>query len=72
MDVSISIMSLIFTAVLLSSGPQGFATQRSKEFGSIYEYVAAEFQNAVGCKEVVRNLSRIRFLIFKENVRVAA
>ncbi|CAH0492770.1 unnamed protein product [Peronospora farinosa] len=54
MDVSIGIMSFTFTAVLLSSGPQGFAAQRSKEFGSRNAYVAAEFQNAVGCEKVVR------------------
>ncbi|GMF38817.1 unnamed protein product [Phytophthora fragariaefolia] len=54
MDVSIGIMSFAFTAVLLSSGPQGFAAQRSKEFGSRNAYVAAEFQNAVGCEKVVR------------------
>ncbi|CAI5711115.1 unnamed protein product [Hyaloperonospora brassicae] len=54
MDASIGIMSFAFTAVLLSSGPQGFAAQRSKEFGSRNAYVAAEFQNAVGCEKVVR------------------
>uniref|UniRef100_H3GWR7 ABC transporter domain-containing protein n=1 Tax=Phytophthora ramorum TaxID=164328 RepID=H3GWR7_PHYRM len=54
MDASIGIMSFGFTAVLLSSGPQGFAAQRSKEFGSRNAYVAAEFQNAVGCEKVVR------------------
>lgn len=54
MDVSIGVMSFAFTAMLLSSGPQGFAAQRSKEFGSKNAYVAAEFQNAVGCQKVVR------------------
>ncbi|RLN51889.1 hypothetical protein BBJ29_005760 [Phytophthora kernoviae] len=54
MDASIGVMSFAFTAVLLTSGPQGFAAQRSKEFGSKNAYVAAEFQNAVGCEKVVR------------------
>ncbi|CEG46591.1 atp-binding cassette superfamily [Plasmopara halstedii] len=54
MDASIGVMSFAFTAMLLSSGPQGFAAQRSKEFGSRNAYVAAEFQNAVGCEKVVR------------------
>lgn len=54
MDYSIGVMSFAFTAMLLSSGPQGFAAQRSKEFGSKNAYVAAEFQNAVSCQKVVR------------------
>lgn len=54
MDVSIGVMAFAFSAVLLSSGPQGFAAQRSKEFGSKNAYVAAEFQNAVACQKVVR------------------
>lgn len=54
MDPSIGIMAFAFAAVILSSGPQGFAAQRSKDFGSKNAYVAAEFQNAVACQKVVR------------------
>ncbi|TMW57634.1 hypothetical protein Poli38472_003559 [Pythium oligandrum] len=54
MDYSIGVMAFAFSAVLLSSGPQGFAAQRSKEFGSKNAYVASEFQNAVACQKVVR------------------
>lgn len=53
-DYSIGIMAFAFSAMLLASGPQGFAAQRSKEFGSKNAYVAAEFQNAVACQKVVR------------------
>ncbi|DAZ97451.1 TPA: hypothetical protein N0F65_009902 [Lagenidium giganteum] len=53
-DVSLGIMAFAFAAMLLTSGPQGFAAQRSKEFGSKNAYVAAEFQNAVACQKVVR------------------
>lgn len=54
MEPAIGIMAFAFSAVLLSSGPQGFAAQRSKDFGSKNAYVAAEFQNAVQCQKVVR------------------
>uniref|UniRef100_K3WWK3 ABC transporter domain-containing protein n=1 Tax=Globisporangium ultimum (strain ATCC 200006 / CBS 805.95 / DAOM BR144) TaxID=431595 RepID=K3WWK3_GLOUD len=54
MEPSIGIMSFAFAAVILSSGPQGFAAQRSKDFGSKNAYVAAEFQNAIACQKVVR------------------
>jgi ABC-type multidrug transport system fused ATPase/permease subunit len=54
MKYPIGVMAFAFTAILLSSGPQGFAGLRSKEFASKNAYVAAEFQNAVGCQKVVR------------------
>lgn len=54
MEPSIGIMGFAFAAIFLSSGPQGFAAQRSKDFGSKNAYVAAEFQNAVACQKVVR------------------
>ncbi|GLD96232.1 hypothetical protein PINS_up004910 [Pythium insidiosum] len=53
-EPSIGIMAFSFAAIFLSSGPQGFAAQRSKEFGSKNAYVSAEFQNAVACQKVVR------------------
>nr|CCA22515.1 ATPbinding Cassette (ABC) Superfamily putative [Albugo laibachii Nc14] len=54
MNYRLGIMAFAFAAVLLSSGPQGFASQRSKEFGSKNAFVAAEFQNAIACQKVIR------------------
>lgn len=54
MNYKLGIMAFAFAAVLLSSGPQGFASQRSKEFGSKNAFVAAEFQNAIACHKVIR------------------
>ncbi|KAJ0394811.1 hypothetical protein P43SY_008596 [Pythium insidiosum] len=51
---SIGIMAFSTAAVVLTSGPQGYAAQRSKAFGSKNAYVSAEFQNAIACQKVVR------------------
>ncbi|KAF0691741.1 hypothetical protein As57867_017030, partial [Aphanomyces stellatus] len=54
-EPSIGIVSLAFAVILISTGPQGHASQKSKEFGSKNAFVAAEFQNAVSCQNVVRS-----------------
>ncbi|OQR91283.1 ATP-binding Cassette (ABC) Superfamily [Thraustotheca clavata] len=48
------ILSFAFSAIIVTSGPQGRASKRSKDFGSKNAYVAAEFQNAIACQKVVR------------------
>ncbi|ETW07771.1 hypothetical protein, variant [Aphanomyces invadans] len=53
-EPSVGMASLGFAAVLISSGPQVHAARRSKEFGSNNALVAAEFQNAIACQNVVR------------------
>ncbi|ETV86094.1 hypothetical protein, variant 3 [Aphanomyces astaci] len=53
-EPSVGMASLGFAAVLISTGPQGHASLKSKEFGSKNAFVAAEFQNAVQCHNVVR------------------
>ena len=58
-DWPTGILAFAFTAVLLSSGPQGIASQKSKDFGSKNAYVTAEFQNAIACQKVIRSY-RIR------------
>jgi len=53
-DFSTGIMSFAFVGVLISSGPQGYAARKSKEFGAKNAYAAAEFQNSVSCSKVIR------------------
>ncbi|OQS03676.1 ATP-binding Cassette (ABC) Superfamily [Thraustotheca clavata] len=51
----VGLMSFAFSAVVVTSGPQGLAGKQSQVFGSKNAYVAAEFQNAVACQKVVRS-----------------
>ena len=53
-DWPTGVLAFAFTTVLLSSGPQGFAGQRSKEFGKKNAFVSAEFQNAIACNKLIR------------------
>lgn len=64
-DWPTGVVAFTFTAVLLSSGPQGIASQRSKDFGSKNAYVTAEFQNAIACQKVIRSY-RIRIPFMKK------
>ncbi|KAF0708870.1 hypothetical protein As57867_006167, partial [Aphanomyces stellatus] len=50
----LGIMSISVAAVLVTSGPQGLAGERSQEFVKENAHVAAEFQNTVSCQKVVR------------------
>ncbi|KAF0691757.1 Aste57867_17077 [Aphanomyces stellatus] len=50
----LGIMSFSVAAILVTSGPQGLAGERSQEFVKKNAYVAAEFQNTVSCQKVVR------------------
>lgn len=62
-DWPTGILAFAFTAVLLSSGPQGLAAGKSKEFGSKNAFVTAEFQNGIACHKVIRAYGiRIPFL----------
>ncbi|CAK4076933.1 unnamed protein product [Aphanomyces euteiches] len=53
-EPSVGMATFGFSLILISSGPQGHASVKSKEFGSKNAFVAAEFQNAVSCQNVVR------------------
>ncbi|OQR93010.1 ATP-binding Cassette (ABC) Superfamily [Achlya hypogyna] len=53
-EVTAGILSFAFSAIIVTSGPQGRASKRSKDFGSKNAYAAAEFQNAIACQKVVR------------------
>ncbi|RHY27224.1 hypothetical protein DYB32_006927, partial [Aphanomyces invadans] len=51
-EPSVGMVCLGFAAMIVSSGPQGHASKKSKDFGSKNAYVAAEFQNAIACQKV--------------------
>ncbi|KDO20110.1 hypothetical protein SPRG_14590 [Saprolegnia parasitica CBS 223.65] len=53
-EPTIGAMSFAFSAIIVTSGPQGLAARKSQQFGSQSAYAAAEFQNAVACHKVVR------------------
>ncbi|KAF0716601.1 hypothetical protein As57867_002754, partial [Aphanomyces stellatus] len=53
-EPSVGMVCLGFAAMIVSSGPQGHASKKSKDFGSKNAYVSAEFQNAISCQKVVR------------------
>ncbi|KAF0746781.1 hypothetical protein AaE_007994, partial [Aphanomyces astaci] len=55
-SLGFSIM-VVTAAMIVSSGPQGYASKKSKDFGSKNAYVSAEFQNAIACQKVVRAYS---------------
>ncbi|RHZ30257.1 hypothetical protein DYB37_011918 [Aphanomyces astaci] len=52
-EPSVGMVCLGFAAMIVSSGPQGYASKKSKDFGSKNAYVSAEFQNAIACQKVV-------------------
>ncbi|ETV86085.1 hypothetical protein, variant [Aphanomyces astaci] len=56
-EPSVGMVCLGFAAMIVSSGPQGYASKKSKDFGSKNAYVSAEFQNAIACQKVVRAYS---------------
>ncbi|KAF0716599.1 hypothetical protein As57867_002752, partial [Aphanomyces stellatus] len=50
----VGMVSLGFAIMVIASGPQVHASQKSKDFGSKNAYASADFQNAISCQKVVR------------------
>ncbi|CAK4112223.1 unnamed protein product [Aphanomyces euteiches] len=53
-EPSVGMVCLGFAAMIVSTGPQGHASKKSKDFGSKSAYASADFQNAISCQKVVR------------------
>ncbi|RHY90779.1 hypothetical protein DYB35_012771, partial [Aphanomyces astaci] len=53
-EPSVGMVSLGFSIMVVTSGPQGHASLKSKDFGSKNAYTSADFQNAIACQQVVR------------------